>query len=308
MKREGVSAQRISAAKVATTSVATTSVAKTPVAKTPLRESGHVSLELSDREFQMFQDWLHRAAGIKLTATKKSMVAARLGKRLRFHGLTRYGDYFRMIMEPAATAELQVALDLLTTNETYFFREPKHFEFLQKTVLPQRIPGRPFRVWSAASSSGEEAYSIAMLLADQLSSTQWEIFASDISTHVLRMASNAHYPMERARHIPPQLLARYCLKGMGPQEGTLLVNRALRSKVTFAQINLNQTLPEIGEFDVIFLRNVLIYFDQETKRKVVTRVTARLKPGGYFLIGHSESLHGVTDALRLVSPSIYCKK
>jgi chemotaxis protein methyltransferase CheR len=262
---------------------------------------------LSDREFQLFQQWLHTAAGIKLAETKKPMLAARLAKRLKHHGLTRYGDYFRMIMEPAATAELQTALDLLTTNETYFFREPKHFEFLQKTVLAELAPGRPFRVWSAASSSGEEAYSIAMLLADRLTSTQWDIFASDISTHVLQIASNAHYPMERARHIPKPLLEKYCLKGVGRQEGTLLVDRKLRGKVTFAQINLNQTLPEIGDFDVIFLRNVMIYFDQETKRKVVARVCSRLKKGGYFLIGHSENLNGISDALRLVSPSIYRK-
>lgn len=263
---------------------------------------------LNDREFQLFQQWLHRVAGIKLAETKKPMVAARLAKRLKHYGLAKYGDYFRMIMAPTATAELQMALDLLTTNETYFFREPKHFDFLQKTVLPGLVPGRPFRVWSAASSSGEEAYSIAMLLADRLTSTQWDIFASDISTHVLQIASNAHYPMERARHIPKPLLEKYCLRGMGRQEGTLLIERNLRSKVTFAQINLNQTLPDIGDFDVIFLRNVMIYFDQETKQKVVARVCGRLKKGGYFLIGHSENLNGITDALRLVSPSIYRKE
>lgn len=262
---------------------------------------------LSDREFQLFQQWLHRVAGINLAQTKKAMVAARLAKRLKHHGLTKYGDYFRMIMEPTATGELQIALDLLTTNETYFFREPKHFEFLQKKVLPELVPGRAFRVWSAASSSGEEAYSIAMLLADSLTTTQWSIFASDISTHVLQIASNAHYPMERARHIPKYLLEKYCLKGVGRQLGTLLIERSLRSKVTFAQVNLNQTLPDIGEFDVIFLRNVMIYFDQDTKRKVVARVCSRLKKGGYFLIGHSENLNGITDALQLVSPSIYRK-
>lgn len=270
-------------------------------------DAARISHGLDDREFQLFQEWLHRVAGIKLTQTKKPMVAARLAKRLKHHGLAKYRDYFQMIMQPAATGELQIALDLLTTNETYFFREPKHFEFLQTAILPQLLPGRTFRVWSAASSSGEEAYSIAMLLADQLTSTQWEIFGSDISTHVLQIASNAHYPMSRARQIPQHLLAKYCLRGVGRQEGTLLVDRNLRSKVTFAQINLNQSLPDIGEFDVIFLRNVMIYFDQETKQKVVARVSGRLKKGGYFLIGHSESLNGISGELSLVAPSIYRK-
>ena len=263
--------------------------------------------QLKDSEFSKFQSWLYEATGISLTSAKKALVAGRLQKRLIHHQLKSYSEYFQLITNKTATAELQIATDLLTTNETYFFREPKHFEFLQQKILPQIVPAKPFRVWSAASSSGEEAYTIAMVLASTLTSTQWEVFGSDISTHVLHIARNAHYAMGRASNIPKHLLSKYCLKGVGTQDGTFLIDRNLRSRVSFAQVNLNETLPDVGEFDVIFLRNVMIYFNQETKRKVVARMLPRLKPGGYFFVSHSESLNGVSDALKLIAPSIYHK-
>lgn len=262
---------------------------------------------LKDREFDQFQSWLYRTAGINLSQTKKALVAGRLSKRLQYHQLTNYGDYLLLIMGEGGETELQVALDLLTTNETYFFREPKHFDFLRQHVLPSAAAARMFRLWSAASSSGEEPYSLAMTLADGLGSTPWEIIGSDISCQVLERARSGHYPMARAATIPKPLLVKHCLKGTGRQEGTFLIERRLRDRVHFQQINLNETLPQIGEFDVIFLRNVMIYFDQDTKRKVVARVLPLLKPGGYFIVSHSESLNGITDALTLLAPSIYQK-
>ncbi|MDB6052196.1 MAG: chemotaxis response, glutamate methyltransferase [Pseudomonas sp.] len=262
---------------------------------------------LNDREFDQFQSWLYRTAGINLSPAKKALVAGRLFKRLKHYQLDSYGEYFKLIMGHESAGELQLALDLLTTNETYFFREPKHFDFLRQQVLPQALPGKLFRVWSAASSSGEEPYSLAMVLAEGLSTTPWEIIGSDISTQVLTKARTGHYPMERARTLPQPLLVKYCLKGTGNQAGTFLIEKALRSRVTFIQVNLNDTLPPLGEFDVIFLRNVMIYFDQETKRKVVARLLPLLKPGGHFIISHSESLNGVSDALKMVAPSIYRK-
>lgn len=265
------------------------------------------SLALNDREFSQFQAWLYQAAGINLSPAKKALVAGRLFKRLKHYELGSYGEYFKLIMSGQRTEELQVALDLLTTNETYFFREPKHFDFLREHVLPHATPGKTFRLWSAASSSGEEPYSLAMTLAEGLGTTPWEIIGSDISSQVLAKARSGHYPMERARTLPQPLLVKYCLKGTGSQQGTFLIDRALRSRVNFIQVNLNDTLPELGEFDVIFLRNVMIYFDQPTKSKVVARLFPRLKPGGYFIISHSESLNGVSDALKLVAPSIYRK-
>jgi chemotaxis protein methyltransferase CheR len=265
------------------------------------------NVTLSDPEFTQFQKLLHQLAGIHLSPQKKALVCGRLGKRLQHHGLARYADYFKLLTADPQAGELQVAIDLLTTNETYFFREPKHFAFLRETALPAHRPGRPFRVWSAACSSGEEPYSIAMVLADYFGDGPWEIVASDISTRILEKARQAHYPMERIHGIAREHLARYCLKGIGPQEGTLLVDRQLRSRVAFMQVNLSKELPKLGEFDMIWLRNVMIYFDMETKRQVVRRMLPLLRRGGHFLIGHSETLNGVDDTLLTVAPSIYRK-
>lgn len=265
------------------------------------------SIVLKDQEFRQFQAWLHGVAGIHMAEGKKALVAGRLSKRLRHYALTSYGDYFRLISSRDGTDESLVALDMLTTNETYFFREPKHFQFLREQVLPHACAGRPFRVWSAACSSGEEPYSLAMTLTDSLGSSPWEILASDISNQVLAKARTGHYPMERAHNLSHDLLSRHCLKGIGPQAGTLLVQRHLRERVQFRRLNLNEALPNLGEFDLILLRNVMIYFDMDTKRKVVQRLLPHLRRGGYFLVSHSESLNGVCDSLDVVSPSIYRK-
>ncbi|MFA7087240.1 MAG: protein-glutamate O-methyltransferase CheR [Aliarcobacter sp.] len=262
---------------------------------------------ISDQEFLQFQRLLRELAGISLAPVKKALVCGRLGRRLKHYRMGSYGEYFRYLTSAEGRGELQTAIDLLTTNETYFFREPRHFEFLRDQVLPARRPGTPFRVWSAACSSGEEPYSIAMVLADRLGGAPWEVLGSDLSTRVLEKARSGQYPMERARTIPEDYLKRFCLKGIGTQAGTFLIDRTLRNRVRFQQINLNASLPRLGEFDVIFLRNVMIYFDIATKRQVVGRLLPFLKPGGYFLVGHSESLNGITEELAVMSPSIYRK-
>jgi chemotaxis protein methyltransferase CheR len=220
--------------------------------------------------------------------------------------LKSYGEYFRLLVSGEAPQEAQIAVDLLTTNETYFFREPKHFQFLRQ-YLSGSSGSSAVRIWSAAGSTGQEAYSIAMLLEDCLPGQPWEVLASDISTRVLDRARTGLYPMERLNHFPPGYLQRFCLKGKDQHAGTLLVERRLRSRVRFLQVNLNAALPHLGMFDVIFLRNVLIYFNMATKRKVVARVLKALKPGGFFLIGHSESLIEVDESLELLAPAIYRK-
>lgn len=265
------------------------------------------AIALSDAEFGLFRKLLFDLSGISLAPSKKPLVSGRLEKRLKHHGLRSYKDYFKLVTGDSGKGELQIALDLLTTNETYFFREPKHFEFLRGRILSQFKGGRPFRVWSAASSSGEEAYSIAMVLADALQDRPWEVIGTDISTRMLDKARSGHYSMERAKHISPSYLSRFCLKGVGSQEGTFLVDKKLRNRVQFMQANLNAPLPKMEEFDVIFLRNVLIYFEMETKRQVVERLLALLRHGGYFLVGHSESLNGITADLEPVLPAIYRK-
>ncbi len=263
---------------------------------------------MSDAEFRDYQQFIERLTGIHLAPIKKAMLAGRLAKRLRDCQLDSYGAYFRRIAEGGDAQERQVAIDLITTNETYFFREPKHFDALRSRLLPTRN-GQPVRIWSAACASGEECYSLAMVLADVLGEqAAWEVLGSDISSRVLASAQRGLYPMERGHHIPPELLKRFCLRGTGDYMGTLLVESGLRKRVRFKPINLIEPLPEIGLFDAIFLRNVIIYFDAETKRRVVNAVSQRLKPGGWLVVGHSESLIGQPANLLPILPTIYCKQ
>jgi chemotaxis protein methyltransferase CheR len=266
---------------------------------------------ISQGEFARFQRFIFDIAGISMSDSKKALVSGRLAKRLQHFGLPSYDAYFRLLTDGAHKDEVQLAVDLLTTNETYFFREARHFELLREAAQgarPALKTGAPFRVWSAACSSGEEPYSIAMVLADVLGAAAWEVTASDISTRVLASARAGHYPMERATHVPQDYLRRFCLKGVRDQQGTLLVERALRERVHFRQVNLNTALPgDLGTFDLVFLRNVMIYFNGDTKRQVVTRVLGRMKPGAHLFIGHSESLQELGDMLRPVMPSVYRK-
>jgi chemotaxis protein methyltransferase CheR len=263
-------------------------------------------ISINDQEFRSFQTFIYDSAGITLSAAKKQLVSGRLSKRVQARNLDSFDAYFSLLASGNDPGEVQTAVDLLTTNETYFFREPRHFEAL-RSILRKASGQQSFRVWSAACSTGEEVYSLAMMLDDERGAKPWELMGSDISTRVLSRARAGHYPLERTRHIPAEYLKRYCLKGVEDQEGTLLVQRALRQRAVFSQVNLNEALPNIGRFDVIFLRNVLIYFNQDTKARVVDRVLSALKPGGYFFIGHSESLHQVTNLVKQVAPSVYCK-
>ncbi|MEE7566657.1 protein-glutamate O-methyltransferase CheR [Xanthomonas sp. Kuri4-3] len=264
------------------------------------------TIPISELEFGKFQRFIYDAAGITISPAKKAMLCGRLGKRLKAHQLTSYSQYLQLLESRQDRNEIQTAIDLLTTNETYFFREPKHFELLRRLAGAHRGP-QPMRCWSAASSSGEEAYSMAMVLDACLEGRAYEVVATDISTRVLEKARTGHYPLQRIDQIPPDYLKRYCLKGQGEYEGSLLVERRLRDRVRFMHANLNTTLPALGMFDVIFLRNVMIYFNGQTKREVVARVIANLKPGGHFCIGHSESLNDLATGLIQVAPSVFRK-
>ncbi|MCC7120542.1 MAG: SAM-dependent methyltransferase [Gammaproteobacteria bacterium] len=264
---------------------------------------------IDDGEFACFQALMQKVAGIHLPPSKKPLVSGRLTKRLRARGIDSFGDYYRHIVSGSDADELQTAIELLTTNETYFFREPQHFDFLAREILPGLRRGAGCRVWSAASSSGEEAYSIAMVLMDKLgASASWEVFGSDINTRVLDLARHATYVTARNEAgIPPDYRRRFCLRGTGGMAGKLRIGAAVRERVRFARLNLNDDLASAGDFDVIFLRNVMIYFDLDMKRRVVAALRRRLRPGGWLFIGHSETLHGVTDSLRAVRPTIYRK-
>ena len=263
---------------------------------------------LQQYEFDKFKKLLFEISGIHLSEAKIPLVSGRLLKQVRQHGLTTYEQYFDIIANDQIPGERQVMLNLLTTNETYFFRESLHFDFLKSTILPQySYTGTPFRVWSAASSSGEEAYTIAMTLASELQMRPWEIVGSDLNMDVLRRASMGVYPAEESAKLPPGYLGKFCLRGEGSQAGNFRIRSKLRERVNFYQVNLNQTLPNLGMFDVIFLRNVMIYFQDETKAQVVARLIERLKPGGYFIIGRSETIARLTSAVELLQPSIYRK-
>ena len=259
---------------------------------------------LKPDEFVWIARFLYERTGISLNEGKQALVMGRLEKRLRKQGLSSYREYFSLLGRPGYEDETVMAIDLLTTNETYFFREHKHFEFLQKVIFPQH-PRQRMRVWSAASSSGEEAYTIAMTLAAFFPGDNWEVLGSDISTRMLEKARRALYPMLAAEKIPPAMLKKYCLKGRDEYEDFFLVDPLVTAKVTFRELNLVGNLPDIGEFDIIFLRNVMIYFDIETKQRLLQRIVEKLRPGGYFIVSHSESLNGISNALTLIQPSIY---
>jgi chemotaxis protein methyltransferase CheR len=262
---------------------------------------------LSDKEFARFQRFIFEAAGITLAASKKPLVSGRLAKRVAQHGCASYGDYLDLVADRRQpSSETQVAIDLLTTNETYFFREDKHFDLLRKTALAPRADRQALRVWSAACSSGEEVYSMAMVLDDCLGpKAAWEVLGTDISSRVLQRARTGHYVVERTKHIPETYLRKYCLRGTGTQQGTLLVDRSLRQRVRFDQVNLNDTLPQFGSFDVVFLRNVMIYFSDETKTQLLCQIARVMRPGGYLLIGRAESVASLDTPFRPVSPSVY---
>lgn len=272
-------------------------------------------LTISDEEFQSFQQLIYKAAGIHLPPTKKMLVVSRLSKRVRHHALSSLKEYYQLVSDGQHTDEFQVMVDLLTTNETYFFREPDHFTYLKQHLLPHYPREHPFQAWSAACSSGEEAYTTAMILMDVYGTARtWSILGTDISSRMLQAARNGVYPLSETRHIPKNYLTQYCLKGVRSQVGTFCIDKKLRDRVTFQQLNLNAaSYPQLPHFDLIILRNVLIYFDLVTKRQLIHKIINQLQPGGYLFIGHAENLSSLTTPeinaqFTNVAPTIYRKK
>lgn len=257
-------------------------------------------------EFERLRRLFHEASGIRLSDNKKVLVCGRLSRRLRHLGLPNYRAYLDLIERPDQRAERQLAIDLLTTNETHFFREPKHFERLHEE-LRQCGGGvrQPYRVWSAACSTGEEPYSLAMTLAETLGARPWSVLATDLSHQVLQHAREAIYGQQRAREVPEPLFSRYLLEGVDEFAGRYRVDDRLRERVQFEPLNLTHPLPALEPFDAIFLRNVLIYFDVPAKQRIVGAIVDKLKPGGLLFIGHSESLNGICDRVDVVVPTVF---
>jgi chemotaxis protein methyltransferase CheR len=268
------------------------------------------ALLFSDREFRQIADLMYEAVGLSYNDSKKSLIQSRLSPRIQKLGMGSFAEYIACLNDESEAAEFQMAVDLLTTNETYFFREPKHYELLERELAGYRNKG-PITIWSAAASFGDEAYSTAMLLADMQTSGRigpdWSILATDISHRVLLSAKEAVYPQDRLRAVSPERLRRYCLRGEGAAEGQSKVQDKLCSRVKFGQLNLCKAFDGLGPFDVIFLRNVLIYFDPPTKSEVVDRVLSALKPGGLFFLGTAEGRVPCKTPLTVVQPGAYRK-
>jgi chemotaxis protein methyltransferase CheR len=266
--------------------------------------------ELSDATFRRISAIMYDTVGLSFGDNKRSLISSRLAGRIQRLGLPDFETYAELLDQPDEAIEFQMAVDLLTTNETYFFREPKHFELLAQEVSAARSRA-PLAVWSAASSFGDEAYSIAMLLSDlqQIGKVapDWTILGTDISHRVLQAAGEAVYPEDRLRHVEPERLKRYCLRGEGANEGQVMVNDAVRRHVKFGQLNLTRDFDGIGPFDVVFLRNVLIYFDGPTKIEVVDRVLRTLKPGGLFFMGTAEGRVNCATPLKSLAPGAFRK-
>lgn len=268
------------------------------------------TIPFSDSEFRRIGDIMYEAAGLSYNDSKKSLIQSRLAPRIMRLGLASFAEYIAILEDESEAAEFQMAVDLLTTNETYFFREPKHYDLLQQE-FPAFASKNALSVWSAAASFGDEAYSIAMLLTDlQVAGRvgpNWSILATDISHRVLLSAKEAVFPEDRLRAVSPERLRRYCLRGEGESQGQVLLQDKIRSRVQFGQLNLCKPFEGLGPFDVIFLRNVLIYFDPPTKTDVVDRVLATLKPGGLFFLGTAEGRVPCNTPLQTVIPGAFRK-
>nr|WP_153868621.1 MULTISPECIES: protein-glutamate O-methyltransferase CheR [Myxococcaceae] len=274
---------------------------------------------LSDPGFARFQHLVREAAGISLTDAKRSLLVGRLTRRVRELGLESFDAYYARVEQ--SPEERVHMLDCVSTNETHFFREPQHFQYLCERVLPawraQAAAGtrsRTVRAWSAACSTGEEPFSLAMLLMEHLPAEEgWkvEVLATDLSTRVLRAAEAATWPLARARDIPEAYLKRYMLEGTGPQAGRMRACTALRERIRWARLNLvEQPWPQAlfdVPFDLVFCRNVLMYFDPDCKARVVRRLLERLAPDGLFFVGHAESLLGLGAGIGVAprAPTIY---
>jgi chemotaxis protein methyltransferase CheR len=268
-------------------------------------------VELDSRTFRSIQDLVYLRSGIKLGEGKQSLVSARLSKRLQGLGLANYQEYLRYV-EADDGEEIVQMLDAISTNVTHFFREAKHFELVTKLVTAWLEQGQTkFRFWSAASSTGEEPYTLAMTLADCFEgrgAIDWKILATDISTRVLNIAKRGEYPASRVRDIPPAMLMRYFDKRGRGDEATYVAKDSIRSRLLFTRLNLNEEpYPMHGPLDIIMCRNVMIYFDNIVRTRLLGEFQRLLKTGGYLLVGHAESLTGLLCPLRSVSPSVYRK-
>jgi chemotaxis protein methyltransferase CheR len=283
---------------------------------TCLEQPPHLSV--SPALFQKFQKLIYSETGIWLGSSKTALLCGRLFRRLRTLEIASLESYYECVIQPNQHEERARMIDAITTNETRFYREPRQFEFLVQRVFPrwQADAGRGLRpkqvnIWSAGCSSGEEPYTMAMLLAKHLPAEQgWDarILATDISNRVLEKARKGIYPIARSAEIPKDLLHGFMLRGMAERQGEMKVKVEIQQMVDFRRLNLDQESDLVdGPFDAIFCRNVLIYFDTASKQRVVTSLIRHLAENGLLFVGHAENLTSVFPQLRSLEPTIYTR-
>jgi chemotaxis protein methyltransferase CheR len=275
---------------------------------------------MSERDFRRFSDFIYDQCGINLVSKKKTMLTGRLSKRLRELGISSFTEYFDYVTSSKGRSEELIRMiDAVTTNKTDFFREPKHFDFLLNRVLPNlvrsesAISNSRINIWSAGCSSGEEPYTLAMILSEFFSAIGqggFSILATDISTRVLNIAQKGIYPEDSVEPVPIQLKQKYLMKGKGSRAGFCRIVPELRKYIQFRHLNLTggQNFGLRTKMDIIFCRNVIIYFDRNTQIHLFEKFYHQLKPGGYLFIGHSETLHGISDQFVPVSVAVYRKE
>jgi chemotaxis protein methyltransferase CheR len=269
--------------------------------------------EISDHEFALFQSLIRREAGIHLGPNKKPMLVSRLMRRLAALGLRTFDEYYRHIVY-GGPHEVVILLDAICTNETWFFRNPRHFDFVKNQLasrwLAEHDEGkrlRRIRAWSAGCSSGEEAFSLAMVLLDGLAGWDIAIQATDLSSRILERAEAATWPLEKSQDIPARYLKRYMLRGTRSQQGKMKAGPELQSVVSFRRLNLSAEswpVENCGPFELIFCRNVLMYFEPSCRARTVKHLYRQLAPGGHLFVGDAEGLNPFHD-FRLVGPGIY---
>jgi chemotaxis protein methyltransferase CheR len=271
--------------------------------------------ELTDKQFEAISTMVKDLCGINLHVGKRELVKARLNKRLRELGMDNFSQYVGHVSTGQGQAELLSMLDALSTNLTSFFREGAHFDLLRETLVPEMMrrqaESRRIRIWSAGCSSGEEPYSIAIVLKETLRNlATWDVrvLATDLSRRVLDTAGGGIYGRERLAQVPKGMIAEH-FQCVSPREPRMYkVNEQLRRIVTFARLNLMEPWPMRGPFDAIFCRNVMIYFDKPTQNRLVERFWELLAPAGVLFIGHSESLAGVRHRFKYLQPTVYCRQ
>ena len=275
-------------------------------------------LSVSPALFQKFQKLIYAETGIWLGSSKTALLCGRLFRRLRTLGITSLQTYYECVVQPDQHEERARMIDAITTNETRFYREPRQFEFMVQRVFPRwraeaerALRPKRIRIWSAGCSSGEEPYTVAMLLARHLPAEEgWDVrlLATDISNRVLDKARAGVYPIARSAELPKDLLHSFMLRGMAERKGEMKVRVEIQQMVDFRRLNLDRESDlNDGPFDAIFCRNVLIYFDAASKRRVVANLVRHLLASGVLFVGHAENLHSVSSQLQSLEPTIYTK-